>query len=102
MKVSELSKEQLRKFKRAIKSGKINVVGVKQTSNGWTGFRLFMQDGTQICIQDSPYYSKTKGYYHCTAWGTDRRLEVVLSVGYALGLGFHDISQQYRWLSWER
>ena len=97
-----LDKKTLAKYRRALKSGRLNVVGVKQTSNGWTGFRLFAHDGTQIVMHGSSYWSDTKGYYHCVAWGTDRRLEIVLSVGYALGLKFKEISQSYRWLSWER
>lgn len=98
-----LTVQQFRKYRHALKTGKLNVVGVSCTRNGWVGFRLFTaDDNTQIVIKPATYWSNSKGFYHCVAWGTDRRLEVVLSVGYALGLSFHDISQQYRWLSWER
>lgn len=97
-----LTVQQFRKYRQALRTGKINVVGVSSTRNGWVGFRLFTQDdSTQIVVKQSAYWSKSKGFYHCVAWGTDRRLEVVLSVGYTLGLQFNEISQQYRWLSWE-
>jgi len=45
----------------------------------------------KVC-QPSP---NTWFYFHCNAGNTSRALEVVLSIGDALGLDFHDIPQSY-------
>jgi hypothetical protein len=40
------------------------------------------------------YWSKRMWCYHCNAIGASRILKITLSIGYALGLGFHDIPQR--------
>lgn len=90
-------------YKKALEQRKIFVVGVQFTSNGWTGFKVYWNKKVAIMIpvivEESPYWSATKGFYKCNAWGIDRTLEVILSIGYELGLEFNDIKQRHEFLS---
>ena len=67
------------------------------TKNGITGwnFYLYSKKGDYPFqrVAGGAYWNAKKGYYQINAWGTDRRLEILLSVGYSLGLDFHDIKQ---------
>ena len=53
-----------------------------------------------IVVTESAYYNDKDTNYKCVAWGTDRRLEIILSIGYALGLEFDEIKQNYKWVQW--
>lgn len=91
-------------YKKALKEGRIFVSGCSYTKNGWTGFRVWLWDKKnknlkQVIVKNSPHWRETKGFYHCTGWGTDRTLRVILSIGYALSLKFDEIEQNYHWLS---
>lgn len=92
----EITKTQ---YKNALKTGRILIIGTKYTTNGWTSFRVFLiKDNNLIPIQvKAPYWNEKDWCYKCTAWGTDRRLEIILSIGYELGLKFHEIRQNYHW-----
>jgi hypothetical protein len=94
-------------FKKALERGSIVIVGVKYTKMGWTGFKVYEIKGNRMERID-PYTSKNLasvgywnekgGYYKCNAWGTDRRLEIIINIGYTLGLKFSEIRQNYQWL----
>lgn len=92
-------------YKEALKCGRIIIIGCKYTKNGWIGFKVYWIrnhgkldriDGTNI--KNVGYWNEKEGYWKCGAIGTDRRLEIILSIGYALGLEFGDIRQNYQWL----
>lgn len=93
-------------FKRALEDRKVLIVGTKYTTNGWTEFRVYIIEKSkagltpfkQVLVEDAPYFNKKNWSYKCVAWGTDRRLEVILGIGYTLGLKFHEIRQTYEWL----
>lgn len=93
-------------YKKALEQGKIIIIGCKFTANGWTGFKVFRVNKNQIepVIIKTAYWSEKGGYYKCNAWGTDRRLEIILSIGYQLGLKFNEIRQNYKWLqnTWDK
>ena len=84
-------------FLSAVKEGRIVAVGTHWTRNGWTGFRFFeLRDNSlmQLFVENASYYSKTQHLYRCTAWGTNRVLEVFLAIGYALGCDFNEMHPQ--------
>lgn len=87
-------------YKNALKEGRVYLTVASQTSNGTTGYNLYILDKKTRYMKyvcgHSCYWSNTKGYYHVVAWGTSRPLEVILSVGYNLGLKFEEIRQNYR------
>ncbi len=93
-------------YKKALQDGRVIIVGCKYSQkNGWTGFKVYLvtKKGTLERIDGSDikgvgYWNEKGGYFKCGAWGTDRRLEIILSIGYALGLQFKDIRQNYQWL----
>lgn len=89
-------------YKKALENRKIDIVGIKCTRNGWTEFRVYRQTPhghEEVRVETSPYWSKTKQAYWCTAWGTSRTLEIILSIGYELGLDFSEIRQRYNELN---
>jgi hypothetical protein len=65
------------------------------TKNGVTGWNFYLlnEDGTIKKVMGGTAWNEKKGYYHETAYGTDRKLEILLSVAYDLGLNFHDVEQ---------
>ena len=85
-------------YKKAIDERRIVVTGARHTSaNGWTAFRVYeVRDNKlyPIVCTESPYWSEKYRYYRCTAWGTNRVLEIFLSIGYVLKLNFHEMSPQ--------
>lgn len=93
-------KEQLEKGNIFI----VFIVGTKYTKNGWTEFKVYELRHKKGIIYHfpincgkSPYWNEKKFLYKCTAWGTDRRLEIILSIGYSAGLSFAEIKQNYKW-----
>lgn len=95
------------KFKRALERGDLLIVGTNCTRNGWTKFRVFIPEKrtnrpgfvlVPVQVPEAAYWSERLYSYKCTAWGTDRRLEVILKIGYALGLSFDEIKQNYKWV----
>ncbi len=91
-----------KEFKKALEKYQIFVVGVQWTKNGWTGFRVYHNNGGAMLqiTEKCQYWNEKKGFYQCRAWGTDRTLEIILSIGYALGLKFDEIRQSHRFLSY--
>lgn len=89
------------KFKKALEENRVVVSGTKYNKNGWVGFRVFIQENSKLTEVDveCSYKSKKRLGYECSAWGTNRILEVILSIGAALGLEFHDIKQQWNFIS---
>jgi hypothetical protein len=65
------------------------------TKNGITGFNFYLlnEDGTIRRVIGGSAWNEKKGYYHKTALGTDRKLEILFSIAYDLGLNFHDVEQ---------
>lgn len=93
-----MTKEQ---YKQALEDGRILIVGTRFTKNGWVEFKAYEIVDNKLCpimIEKSAYWNKNNYNYRCLAWGTDRRLEIILSIGYNLGLTFHEIKQNYRWI----
>lgn len=66
-----------------------------KTSNGVTGYNFYLLDKkrNRKRVVGGDYWSGNKGYHWVTCWGTYRPLEILLSVGYKLGLKFHQIEQ---------
>jgi hypothetical protein len=93
-----ITKEQ---YKKALEEYRILVSGTKYTRNGWTGFRVFeIRENKLIEINlDCSYKSKKDWGYSCSAWGTNRILEIILAIGYKLGLEFNEIKQNWAWVS---
>ena len=91
-----------KQFKTALEKRRIYIVGCKYTSNGWTGFNIYQLKNNSlipVIVEKCPYYKTSKGYYHCSTWGTNRGLEIILEIGYTLGLKFEEIKQNYLWLN---
>lgn len=89
-------------YKWALEARKIYIIGTKFTRNGWTEFKVYRLAHNQlepVIVEKSPYWSKTAYAYKCTAWGTSRVLEIILSIGYTLGLEFNEIHQRYNELN---
>jgi len=84
-------------YKKTHQERRIFVAGAKYTKIGWTGFRVYiLKDNTlkEVIVKDSPYWNQKDFMYKCGAIGTNRVLEITLSIGYALGLKFEDINPQ--------
>ncbi len=90
-----------KQYQKALEERRIVIVGVKYTKAGWTGFRVYeIHKNTLVPVieEKASYWKDKKHFYECRAWGTDHRLEVILSIGYTLGLKFNEIRQNYQWL----
>ena len=87
-------------YKNALKKGNVYLSTAMQTRNGITGYNVYIKRPGEMrqVFGHSDYWSENKRCYHCTAWGTSRPLEIVLSIGYKLGLKFHDIKQNWNFL----
>lgn len=90
-----------KQYKKALEENRIVVSGVKFTSNGWTGFRVFEIKNNKLNEIDvnCDYKSKKDRGYSCSAYGTNRILEIILSIGYKLGLEFSEIKQNWNCIS---
>ena len=92
----ETTKEE---FKQALDERRVIVTTAKETKNGITGYNVYIYKPEVKYYQYiflhgmGPYWSEKKGYYHIVAWGTSRINEIILSIGYHLGLKFHEINQ---------
>ena len=90
------------KYKNALKSGRVFMTTAMQGRNGVTGYNLYIKDAKgstmRLLCGHSSYWSDKRRCYHCCAWGTSRPLEIILSVGYKLGLGFHEIEQNWNYM----
>lgn len=91
-------------YKRALKQGRVFMTANNHTRNGITEYNLYILNPTremkgirQVYGHSNYWNDKRQAYWVC-AWGTSRPLEVILSIGYKLGLGFHDIEQNYKFL----
>jgi dissimilatory sulfite reductase (desulfoviridin) alpha/beta subunit len=91
-----------KQYQKALEEGRIIIVGCKYSAkNGWVGFKvyeIYKNELVPIIEKEASYWNEKNGIYKCGAWGTDRRLEVILSIGYTLGLKFNEIKQNYKWL----
>ncbi len=93
-------------YKNALKNGNVYMSTEMQTRNGITGFNLYIKrrkrgdrhGGMWQVLGHSPYWSEGYRCYHCTAWGTSRPLEVLLSVGHSLGLNHGEMPQNYTYM----
>jgi hypothetical protein len=89
-----MTKEQ---YKKALEDGRIYL----KASNDRGTYRHMWEQPTDPAQRLTEitglggYWSKKKQCYWVTAIGTSRPLEVILSVGYTLGLSFHEIMQRY-------
>jgi len=90
------------RFKNALESNRVFMTSEMQTRNGVTGYNVYIKDAKGPTMRQllghSSYWSDTKRCYHCTAWGTSRPLEIILSIGYELGLKFNQIKQSWTFL----
>lgn len=89
-------------YKKALQERRIMIVGTKMTRNGWTEFDVYEllkrpnKYGSRMeRVEVDCAYSMENGGYKCVAWGTSRTLEIILSIGYKLGLDFNEIRQNY-------
>ena len=82
-------------YQKATQQRRIVFAGRKYTKDGWTHFMPYIvplhgnEDGTElklVIVEESSYWNKKTHDYQCNAWGSNRVLEVFLSIGYALGL----------------
>lgn len=104
--ITEYSENQLliiiKSITGELPDNKIIITGNTYTRNGWTGFNVYLYDSTNPnwwrcrLIELCPYWNKSRGEYKSNAWGTDRTLEVYLSIGYSLGLNFQEIKQSQK------
>ena len=85
-------------FKKALEEKRVYLTTKIRTSNGITGYNIYIYRENQMywLCGHSSYWSDSKECYHCTAWGTSRPLEIILSIGYELGLTFHEIRQNHQ------
>lgn len=93
-------------YKKALIDSKVYIRCQNQGRNGVTKYGLSIlrrtrrDNGTydtrlwDVCGH-SNYWSEKLGCYRVTCWGTSRPLEIILDVGYSLGLDFHDIKQNF-------
>jgi len=83
-------------FKKALEEKRVFTTTKIKTQKGITGYNLYLikknLDILWICGY-SAYWSDNRECYHITACGTNRPLEIILSIGYNLGLKFHEIKQ---------
>ena len=92
-------------YKKALKDGRVYMTTEMQTSrNGITGYNLYILNpskdikGMAKVLGWSNYWSESKQCYHVCAWGTSRPLEVILTIGYKLGLRFEEIKQNWKFI----
>ena len=87
-------------YKKALEKGKVYIEGLNPGNrNGITKYNVYIlnKDGSKKYIKGyGGYWSDNLDYYTCCVWGTSRPLEIILSIGYALGLNFSEIQQNYR------
>jgi hypothetical protein len=94
--ILEITKDD---FKKALDEKRVIITGALLTRNGWTGYNVYIinQPGGNFPFTMlsgmSPYWSEKKRFYHIVAWGTNRTLEIILSIGENLGLSFGEIKQ---------
>lgn len=88
-------------YKKALEEGRVYMSANNHTRSGITQYNLYILNPTpditgmvQVCGH-SNYWSDAKQVYWVCAWGTSRPLEVILSVGYKLGLKFEEIRQKW-------
>ena len=90
------------KYKNALKSGRVFMTAAMQGRNGTTGYNVYIKDAKGSAMRKlcghSVYWSNKRRCYHCVAWGTSRPLEIILSIGYGLGLKFNDIKQNWNYM----
>lgn len=81
-------------YKKALEERRVVLVG---TNDRGTYYDLYIIKNNELIPVRGigSYWSKEKNCYWVTAQGTSRPLEIILSVGYALGLSFRDIKQRY-------
>lgn len=101
LKSSWLTKEI---YQQALKDGRVILTANNHTRNGITEYNLYIENPEpdmpgirQVCGHSS-YWSDNKRAYWVTCWGTSRPLEIILDVGYKLGLQFKEIEQNWRFL----
>ena len=84
-------------FKRKLREGNVYVVPCMYTKLGWVGYQVYIQHSDRIqCVREQGgLWSKKRNCYYTNTVESSRPLQVILSIGYALGLKFHDISQNY-------
>lgn len=83
-------------YRQALIDGRCFIV---TQNNAETKFRVYYtKDNSGPIPIDGlgGYWSKRMYCYHCSAIGTSRVLEITLSIGYELGLTFHEIPQRMR------
>lgn len=93
-------------YKNALKNGNVFMSTELQTRKGVTGYNVYIKrrkighvpGGMWQLIGHSSYWSDAKRCYHCTAWGTSRPLEIILSIGESLGFRFGEIKQNWTYL----
>lgn len=87
-------------YKKALENGNVVMTAANHGRNGITQYNLYISTPDGLCSVrgHSSYWSKAKQCYWVTCWGTSRPLEIILSVGYSLGLDFHEIKQNWRFL----
>jgi len=85
-------------YKNALKKDKVFLTKEIITSNGITGFNVYIyyKNNFRRIVGIGNYWSNKKECYHCTVYGSSRSLDIILNIGYSLGLKFHDIRQNYR------
>lgn len=86
-------------YKKALEEKRILIHGCKYTRNGYTEFSVYEIKDNKLFDIDVPtasYHAKNCfNLYKCSAWGTSRTLEIILAIGYELGLRFDEIKQNY-------
>ena len=94
---SDLTKRQ---FKTALEKGNVYMTEAMQTRNGTTGYNVYvMRSGKLHKVYGiGLYWNNSKGFYHCATFGTSRSLEIILDIGYSLGLEFDENRQNYRFI----
>ena len=94
-------------FKKALEEKRVYLTTELKTAKGITGYNVYILDidhdlmepklkGMLWLCGHSPYWSNSKECYHCTAWGLSRPLEIILSIGYKLGLKFKEMPQTHQ------
>ena len=64
------------------------------TQNGITEWNLYLLKNNDFKrVVGGSYWSESKNCYHISAWGLNRAWEILLQIGYSLGLKLEEINQ---------
>jgi hypothetical protein len=80
---------------------RLYITGQNSGRNGTTLYeanlvRACNPEPMRVVVTDSAYWADGRNCYQVNAWGTSRTLEILLSIGHALGYSHAEIQQNRR------